>query len=87
MQCSEAARKERPDLWSVIELAKDKKKVLVHDVDKLGRPKIGSQPALSLWRIGSIDEVKQARAKALKGTSNTFVSFATFQRSIGVRAS
>ena len=26
MQCSEAARKERPDLWSVIELAKDKKK-------------------------------------------------------------
>ena len=26
MQCSEAARKERPDLWSVIELAKDKKR-------------------------------------------------------------
>ena len=60
---------------------------MVHDVDKLDRPKIGSQPALSLWRIGSVDEVKQAMAKALKGTSNTFVSFATFQRSIGVRAS
>jgi hypothetical protein len=85
---TDEARKERPDLWEAVALAQHKKQIKIYDVDKLGKPIIGSQPALSAKKISSRKELQLDKARALKGATLALpITFSGLLRNVGVRAS